>query len=104
MLICILPKDEFEIAYADYSKQTASTATSVAYIAPSLTPRGRRSVLNTYSYRSFTQTQILLSESTMSTLIHTRSWIPVLLFVSQFFLCSQIVRLLTVSLRASRHV
>ncbi|EKM49763.1 uncharacterized protein PHACADRAFT_106798 [Phanerochaete carnosa HHB-10118-sp] len=31
-------KDQFEIAYSDYSNQTASTATSIAFIAPALTP------------------------------------------------------------------
>ncbi|EIN09661.1 sphingomyelin phosphodiesterase [Punctularia strigosozonata HHB-11173 SS5] len=31
-------KDQFEIAYSDYNDQTASTATSVALIAPALTP------------------------------------------------------------------
>ncbi|EKM50588.1 uncharacterized protein PHACADRAFT_263949 [Phanerochaete carnosa HHB-10118-sp] len=31
-------KDQFEIAYSDYNDQTASTATSIAFIAPALTP------------------------------------------------------------------
>jgi sphingomyelin phosphodiesterase len=31
-------KDEFEIAYSDYSAQSASTATMMSYIAPALTP------------------------------------------------------------------
>lgn len=31
-------KDQFEIAYSDYSKQTAANANGIAYIAPALTP------------------------------------------------------------------
>ncbi|KAK0382831.1 hypothetical protein NLU13_9926 [Sarocladium strictum] len=31
-------KDEFEIAYSDYTNQAASTATMMSYIAPALTP------------------------------------------------------------------
>ncbi|KIP02824.1 hypothetical protein PHLGIDRAFT_277143 [Phlebiopsis gigantea 11061_1 CR5-6] len=31
-------KDQFEIAYSNYSDQTASTATSIALVAPALTP------------------------------------------------------------------
>ncbi|KAG6824753.1 hypothetical protein H0H93_001577, partial [Arthromyces matolae] len=32
-------QDQFEIAYSDYTKQTEANAVSVAWIAPSLTPR-----------------------------------------------------------------
>lgn len=31
-------KDEFEIAYSDYTKQDFTTATMMSYIAPALTP------------------------------------------------------------------
>lgn len=32
-------QDEFQLAYSDYSNQTKETVTSMAWIAPALTPR-----------------------------------------------------------------
>jgi hypothetical protein len=43
-------KDEFEIAYSDYSNQNANTATMVAYIAPALTPTVRLTFLSANQY------------------------------------------------------
>ncbi|KAF9530188.1 sphingomyelin phosphodiesterase [Crepidotus variabilis] len=40
--------DEFAIAYSDYTKQSADTATSIAYIAPSLTPRSANPAFRVY--------------------------------------------------------
>jgi len=37
----VIHQDEFEIAYSDYRNQNVNTATSIAYTAPSLTPRSK---------------------------------------------------------------
>ncbi|KAF7715426.1 Sphingomyelin phosphodiesterase [Penicillium ucsense] len=42
-------KDEFEIAYSDYTDQTASTATMMSYIAPALTPTSGNPTFRVYS-------------------------------------------------------
>lgn len=42
-------KDEFEIAYSDYTDQTADTANMVAYIAPALTPTSGNPAFRVYS-------------------------------------------------------
>lgn len=41
-------KDEFEIAYSDYSNQAASTATMISYIAPALTPTSGNPTFRVY--------------------------------------------------------
>ncbi|KAG6843284.1 hypothetical protein H0H93_001547, partial [Arthromyces matolae] len=41
-------QDQFEIAYSDYTKQTEANAVSVAWIAPSLTPRDGNPAFKTY--------------------------------------------------------
>ncbi|KAH9946301.1 Metallo-dependent phosphatase-like protein [Epithele typhae] len=41
-------KDEFEIAYSDYSNQAASTATMMSYIAPALTPTSGNPTFRVY--------------------------------------------------------
>ncbi|KAF9479793.1 sphingomyelin phosphodiesterase [Pholiota conissans] len=40
--------DEFAIAYSDFSQQTAANANSIAYIAPSLTPRNANPAFRVY--------------------------------------------------------
>ncbi|KDR79984.1 hypothetical protein GALMADRAFT_242166 [Galerina marginata CBS 339.88] len=40
--------DEFAIAYSNYNNQTAGTADSIAYIAPSLTPRSANPAFRVY--------------------------------------------------------
>ncbi|KAJ5884215.1 acid sphingomyelinase [Penicillium tannophilum] len=42
-------KDEFEIAYSDYSNPTADTATMMSYIAPALTPTSGNPTFRVYS-------------------------------------------------------
>jgi len=42
-------KDEFEIAYSDYTNQNFSTATMVGYIAPALTPTSGNPTFRVYS-------------------------------------------------------
>ncbi|OJJ42903.1 hypothetical protein ASPZODRAFT_75285 [Penicilliopsis zonata CBS 506.65] len=42
-------KDEFEIAYSDYSAQSAATANMVSYIAPALTPTSGNPTFRVYS-------------------------------------------------------
>lgn len=42
-------KDEFEIAYSNYTDQTASTATMMSYIAPALTPTSGNPTFRVYS-------------------------------------------------------
>ncbi|KAH8896938.1 calcineurin-like phosphoesterase [Thozetella sp. PMI_491] len=42
-------KDEFEIAYSDYTNQDASTATMMSYIAPALTPTSGNPTFRVYS-------------------------------------------------------
>jgi sphingomyelin phosphodiesterase len=42
-------KDEFEIAYSNYSAQSASTATMMSYIAPALTPTSGNPTFRVYS-------------------------------------------------------
>ncbi|KAF2231533.1 sphingomyelin phosphodiesterase [Viridothelium virens] len=42
-------KDEFEIAYSDYTAQTADTANMVSYIAPALTPTSGNPTFRVYS-------------------------------------------------------
>ena len=42
-------KDEFEIAYLDYTDQTADTATMMSYIAPALTPTSGNPTFRVYS-------------------------------------------------------
>ncbi|KAI9657708.1 MAG: hypothetical protein M1821_002884 [Bathelium mastoideum] len=42
-------KDEFEIAYSDYTNQNADTATMVSYIAPALTPTSGNPTFRVYS-------------------------------------------------------
>ncbi|KAJ5666024.1 acid sphingomyelinase [Penicillium maclennaniae] len=42
-------KDEFEIAYSDYSNPTADTATVMSYIAPALTPTSGNPTFRVYS-------------------------------------------------------
>ncbi|KAJ6017420.1 acid sphingomyelinase [Penicillium sp. IBT 35674x] len=42
-------KDEFEIAYSDYSSPTADTATMMSYIAPALTPTSGNPTFRVYS-------------------------------------------------------
>ncbi|RFU33954.1 hypothetical protein B7463_g2388, partial [Scytalidium lignicola] len=42
-------KDEFEIAYSNYSSPTANTATMMAYIAPALTPTSGNPTFRVYS-------------------------------------------------------
>lgn len=41
-------KDQFEIAYSDYSAQSASTATMVSYVAPALTPTSGNPTFRVY--------------------------------------------------------
>ncbi|KXJ88155.1 calcineurin-like phosphoesterase [Microdochium bolleyi] len=41
-------KDEFEIAYSDYTKQSASTASMMSYIAPALTPTSGNPTFRVY--------------------------------------------------------
>ncbi|KAI0477086.1 calcineurin-like phosphoesterase [Xylariaceae sp. FL0804] len=42
-------QDEFEIAYSDYSNQTAQTANMISYIAPSMTPTSGNPSFRVYS-------------------------------------------------------
>ncbi|THZ64346.1 sphingomyelin phosphodiesterase [Aureobasidium pullulans] len=42
-------KDEFQITYADYTKQTAANAVDVSYIAPALTPTSGNPTFRVYS-------------------------------------------------------
>ncbi|PYI31975.1 acid sphingomyelinase [Aspergillus indologenus CBS 114.80] len=42
-------KDEFEIAYSNYTDQTAATATMMSYIAPALTPTSGNPTFRVYS-------------------------------------------------------
>lgn len=42
-------KDEFEIAYSNYTDQTANTATMMSYIAPALTPTSGNPTFRVYS-------------------------------------------------------
>lgn len=42
-------KDEFEIAYSDYSEQSAETATMISYVAPALTPTSGNPTFRVYS-------------------------------------------------------
>ncbi|KIJ35628.1 hypothetical protein M422DRAFT_262014 [Sphaerobolus stellatus SS14] len=41
-------KDQFEIAYSDFSKQTAETADSIIFIAPALTPTSGNAAFKVY--------------------------------------------------------
>jgi len=42
-------KDEFELSYADYTRQSASTATAMSYIAPALTPTSGEPAFRVYT-------------------------------------------------------
>jgi sphingomyelin phosphodiesterase len=47
-------KDEFEIAYSNYSAQSASTATMMSYIAPALTLTSGNLTFRVYSINPVT--------------------------------------------------